>query len=136
MRGFMAFGIFLFFGAAMALLAAVTLLFPGTILDRSWGLNPRGHQQLALIGRPAGLFFLLLCGVLLSAAIGWFRRQRWAWWLAISVIGLQMIGNIGSVAAGQSLSGMVGATIAAALLVYLTRFTPHQFSRSPNVRNS
>lgn len=133
MRGFTAFGIFLFFGAAMALLAAETLLFPGTILDRAWGLNPRGHQQLALIGRPAGFFFLLLCGVLLSAGIGWFRRQRWAWWLAVCVIGLQVAGNIGSVVAGQALRGAVGATIAAVLLFYLVRFAPWGFSRSPNV---
>lgn len=37
--GFLAIGIFLFFGATMASLAATTLLWPGTALDRLWVLN-------------------------------------------------------------------------------------------------
>ncbi len=127
-RGFLAFGIFLLFGSAMALLAAATLLFPGTILDRAWVLNPRGHQQLALIGRPAGVFFLLLCALLLSGGIGWFRKRRWAWWLAIFVIALQLAGNIGSMAAGQVARGVFGATIAAILLIYLLRVAPQAFA--------
>jgi hypothetical protein len=39
-RGFTAIGIFLFFGATMASLAAITLLWRGTALDGVWALNP------------------------------------------------------------------------------------------------
>jgi hypothetical protein len=45
--GFTAIGIFLFFGAIMASLAATTLLWRGTVLDRVWALNPMAYKQLA-----------------------------------------------------------------------------------------
>jgi hypothetical protein len=38
--GFSAIGIFLFFGSITASLAATTLLWRGTALDRLWALNP------------------------------------------------------------------------------------------------
>ena len=43
--GFAAVGIFLFFGATMASLAAITLLWRGTSLDRIWSLNPAAYGQ-------------------------------------------------------------------------------------------
>src|SRR5712692_8539447 len=45
--GFTAVGIFLFFGAIMASLAATTLLWRGTALDRLWALNPIAYKQCA-----------------------------------------------------------------------------------------
>jgi len=45
-RGFAAIGVFLFFGAVMASLAATTLLWRGTALDRLWTLNPTAYKQL------------------------------------------------------------------------------------------
>lgn len=43
--GFTAIGIFLFFGAVMASLAATTLLWRGTALNRLWALNPMALPQ-------------------------------------------------------------------------------------------
>jgi hypothetical protein len=37
--------IFLFCGAAMASLAATTLLWRGTALDRLWALNPKARKS-------------------------------------------------------------------------------------------
>ena len=39
-RGLTAFGVFLLWGASMAFLAAVTLTWRGTVLDRVWAINP------------------------------------------------------------------------------------------------
>ncbi|HYX52234.1 MAG TPA: hypothetical protein VE783_02205 [Candidatus Limnocylindrales bacterium] len=128
MRGFQAFGVFLFFGSSMATLAAVTLLLPGTFLDRAWALNPVGHQQLSLVGRSAGLFFGLLASVLATAGIGWFRRRLWAWWIAAIVISLQVAGNIGGIIAGQALRGIFGVTVALLLLIYLLRTKTQAFA--------
>jgi hypothetical protein len=55
--GFTAIGIFLFFGSITASLAATTLLWRGTVLDRLWALNPIAYKQLAIAG--ALLLFLL-----------------------------------------------------------------------------
>jgi hypothetical protein len=59
-------GIFLFFGASMASLAATTLLWRGTLLDRLWTLNPTAYKQLAPLGRIVGIFFLLLGAALIG----------------------------------------------------------------------
>jgi hypothetical protein len=48
--GFTAVGIFLCFGAFMASLAATTLLWRSTALDRLWDLNPIAYKQLAPLG--------------------------------------------------------------------------------------
>jgi len=56
--GFTALGIFFFFGALMASLAATTLLWRGTALDRIWDINPMAYKQLAPLGRTAGILFL------------------------------------------------------------------------------
>jgi hypothetical protein len=53
-RGFTATGIFLFFGAMMASVAATTLLWRGTPLDRLWVLNPMAYKQLAPLDGTLG----------------------------------------------------------------------------------
>jgi hypothetical protein len=58
--GFTAIGIFLFFGAIMASLAATTFLWRGTALDRLWTLNPTAFKRLAPLGRIVGILFLVL----------------------------------------------------------------------------
>jgi hypothetical protein len=120
-KGRSAFGAFLFFGAAMALLAGATLLWPGTRLDLIWRLNMRAYRELAPLGRAIGLPFLLLGVTLGSAGVGWFRRRKWAWWLAVAVIATQVAGNLANIVLGRVVEVAVGGTIAAALLFYLLR---------------
>ena len=84
--GFTAMGIFLFFGSITASLAATTLLWPGTVLDRVWALNPVAYKQLAPLGGTVGLLFLLLGAILATSGIGWFRRRLWGWRLAVVII--------------------------------------------------
>jgi hypothetical protein len=116
---FTAIGVFLFFGATMASLAAATLLLPGTPLDRVWTLNPRAHQQLAPLGRKVGILFLLLAAALVISGVGWFRRRPWGWRLAIVIIGTQVLGDLINLMRGDWLRGGTGAVIAGALLLYL-----------------
>ena len=47
-------GIFWFFGAIMASLAASTLLWRGTALDGIWVLNPTAYKQLTPLGGRLG----------------------------------------------------------------------------------
>src|SRR5271155_4260476 len=83
--GFTAMGIFLFFGALMASLAATTLLWRGTPLDRIWDLNPKAYTQLSPLSGTGGILFLFLGAALTTSAIGWFRRRRWGWRLAVII---------------------------------------------------
>jgi len=107
--GFTAIGIFLFFGAAMASLAAITLLWRGTPLDRVWSLNPTAYAQLTPLGRIVGILFLALSAVLITAGIGWFRRRLWGWRLAVAIIGAQALGDVVNCVRGEWLRGGNGS---------------------------
>jgi hypothetical protein len=117
--GFTAIGIFLFFGAIMASLAATTLLWRGTALDRLWLLNAAAYKQLAPLGRTVGILFLLLGAALTTAGFGWFRRRLWGWRLAVVIIATQFIGDVVNCVRGDLLRGGTGFLIAGALLLFL-----------------
>jgi hypothetical protein len=119
--GFAAIGTFFFFGATMASLAGISLLWHGTSLDRIWSLNPRAYSQLAPLGRIAGILFLLLGVALAAAGIGWFRRRLWAWRLAVAIIATQIVGDVVNCIRGDWLHGGIGVVIAGALLLFLLR---------------
>jgi len=117
--GFTAVGIFLFFAAVMASLAATTLLWRGTVLDRVWALNPTAYKQLAPVGGTVGILFLLLGAALATAGIGWFRRRLWGWRLAVAIITAQVLGDVVNSVRGDWLRGGAGIIIAGALLLFL-----------------
>ena len=117
--GFAAIGVFLFFGATMASLAATTLLLPGTPLDHAWILNPTAYKQLSPLGSKVGILFLLLAVLLVLSGVGWFRRRLWGWRLAVAIIATQVLGDITNLVRGDWLRGGTGFIIASALLLYL-----------------
>lgn len=121
MPGFIAMGSFLFFGAIIASLAAMTLLWRGTALDRLWALNPTAYKQLAPLGRMVGILFLSLSAILITAGIGWFRRRFWGWRLAIAIIATQVLGDVANCVRGDWLRGGTGVVIAGGLLIFLLR---------------
>ena len=117
--GFVAIGVFLFFGATMASLAAITALVPGTILDRAWTLNPAAYKQLSPLRSEIGILFVLLAVVLVVSGVGWFQHRLWGWRLAVAVIATQAIGDIVNLVRSDVLRGGTGVIIAGALLLYL-----------------
>ncbi len=120
-RAFVAIASFFVFGSAMAAYAGVTLLIPGTVLDRLWMLNKAGHALLASLAKPAGVGFFLLSALLGAAAIGWFRRRRWGWFLGTSMVAINAAGDLANLIVGEHLKGAVGAVIAGLLLIYMMR---------------
>jgi hypothetical protein len=116
----------------MATLAAVTLTFPGTPLDRAWKLNPRAYQEMAPRGGLLGPFFFVLAAVLFAAAIGWLKRRRWGWFLTVAIISTQILGDLINAFRGDYLRGLVGFLIASALMLYLVRSrVRHTFRTGP-----
>jgi len=118
-RGLTAFGVFLFWGAAMATLAGVTLVWRGTMLDHVWSLNPRAHSQLGPLGYKAGILMLVVAGALAVAGVGWFNRRHWAWSFAVAIIGTQIAGDFVNLYLGRVIEGAIGVAAAGALLFYL-----------------
>jgi len=120
-KGIIAVGVFLVFAACAASYAAIALLWPGTILDRAWVLNPHAHIRLAPFGQIVGIPFLLLAAALAVAAVGWFRRRFWAWRLTVAIIAVQLLGDSVNLFIGDPLGGSLGLLVASALLFYLFR---------------
>jgi hypothetical protein len=116
---FTAIGAFCYFAMTMALYAGVTLLRPGTALDRLWSLNPIAHQDLLMFRKPAGVMFLLIAAVAATAGLGWFRRRIWGWRLAVLGICTQLLGDLLNLIRGDLLRGGAGLLIAGVLLMYL-----------------
>jgi hypothetical protein len=119
--GLTAMAVFLVFGATMATIAGITLLFPGSFLDPIWRLNPEAGEQLHQLGRGIGIAFLGLGAAMVAAAIGWVKRRFWGWALAVIIIASQVLGDLVNALRGEFLKGAVGVVIAAALLAYLIR---------------
>ena len=124
-RGMIAIGIFLLFGATMACIAGITLVHRGTVLDRMWALNPGAYRELAPFGRTVGIPFLLLAVALAVSGLGWLKRQRWGWQVAVFIIAIQVFGDFVNVVRGHLVQGGAGMAIAGALLYYMLR---------PNIR--
>jgi len=120
-KGMIAFGVFLCIGAAMAALAGVTLIWPGTILGRAWAVHEDAYRQLASHGRAAGILFFGVSAALALAGAGWFKRKRWGWRLATAIIAIQALGDGANGLRGEALSGSIGFVIAGAVLLYLLR---------------
>ncbi len=137
-RGVTALGIFLLFGAVMASLVGMTLVWRGTTLDRLWTLNPRAYKELAPYGKAVGIPFLLLGVTLAVAGMGWFKRRLWGWRLAVGIIAVQVLGDLVNAFMGDLVRGGVGFVIAGALLVYLLRpevRTAFESGNAPSVRS-
>lgn len=118
--GFLPLGIFFFFGSVMAAYAAVTLLKPGTFLDRAWELNPAGHAGLSSMGKAAGVPFLVLATALFLAGMGWFKRKHWGWFLGTGIIASNLIADVIHLLLGDWKS-LAGVAIAGVLLLFMTR---------------
>lgn len=116
-----AIGIFLFFGALMACFAGATLVWRGTFLDHMWELNPRAYEQLGPFGKMVGIPFLFLGYALTTAGVGWFKRRFWGWQMAVLIISVQAAGDLVNAIRGRIFEGLIGVTIAGALLFYLLR---------------
>ncbi|HEY1471571.1 MAG TPA: hypothetical protein VGF61_21210 [Candidatus Acidoferrum sp.] len=114
-------GFFWGFATLAAFLAALTLLFPHSPLDRIWRLNPTAYQQLAHFGRPIGIPFLLLTAALLATCIGWIRGRLWAWRLALVILAAQLSGDLVNLFRGHIIEGAIGVAVSSFLIVYLLR---------------
>jgi hypothetical protein len=114
-------GAFFVFAAAMAGFAAETLLEPGGPLDPVWRIKPAEHAQLLAMGPLVGLGFSALSVVAVIGAVGAFQRRRWGWWVAVLGISANGLADAARGLAGARLEGLIGVTVAGAIVWWLTR---------------
>jgi hypothetical protein len=117
--GITALGIFFLAGALISLTAGLSLLIPNSIIEPMWRVNPRGHQGLMSIGLW-GVALLFAASVSCAAgAIGLWRSARWGHRVAVALISINLLSDVGNSVLGAEPRAVVGVPIAFALLLYL-----------------
>ncbi len=114
-----ALSIFFWAGAFISFIAAVSLLFPGSFLEPLWRLNPRAREGFAEIGAWAILLMGAVSVACAMAAAGLWRGSRWGYWLALTLLAINLIGDIANVLRGTEPRAAVGIPIVIAILVFL-----------------
>ncbi len=118
--GITALGAFFAFGTLASGLSAVSLLSPGGPLEPMWRLNPRAHEGLMLLGLGAPLLLGTVCLGCAASAYGLFRGRRWGYRLAITVLLVNLTGDLVNAALGIELRAVIGVPVVALLLWYLS----------------
>jgi hypothetical protein len=114
-----ALAIFFVFGTTMSGLAAVMLLFPGSLLDTLWKLNPRAHEGFAAMGVWAVLLMTVVCMACATAALGLHRRKLWGYWTALAILGIELAGDVTNAVVAHDWRTLIGLPIGGAMIVYL-----------------
>jgi hypothetical protein len=107
------------FGMVMASLAAIMLLFPGTILDALWRLNPKARDAFAVIGFWAGPLMLVVAAACATAASGLWRCERWGYIAAVSILSINLVGDTLNVVVLHDWRTIIGLPIGGTMIAYL-----------------
>ena len=106
----------------MCALTVALLLFPGSALDSLWRLNPDARVAF----QSLGCWSLVLMGTVgtacLFAAIGLWRAKPWGTWLALTILSINMFGDVTNVFVRHDYRGLIGVPVAGAMIfLMLTR---------------
>lgn len=112
-------GVFLVLSTCILAATVVTLLFPGSVLDRIWDFKRGEYEQMLPYRLWAGIGFLVLGVLMAFAAYGWLRARRWAWWLVQGIFIANALGDVGRIVQGDVAGGLVGVVVVTALLLYV-----------------
>lgn len=103
----------------MCVLTILGLLFPGSILEPMWRLNPDAHTAFQSLGRLSILLMLVVGAACASAAIGLAARRSWGRRIAIGVLAVNLLGETINAVARHDLRTLIGLPIGGALIFYL-----------------
>jgi len=127
--GVTALSFFFAFGALASALAAISLMFPGGILEPVWRINPRGREGLSAMGPPAIVLMAIVCAACAWSALGLWRGMRSAYWLAMTMLAINAVSDV----ANGDPRTLIGLPVAGALIFCMTtkRFRSFFFGALP-----
>jgi len=118
-RGVTALSVFFALGIIPSTATALALASPGAWSVAMWRVKPEAPVQFARLGPLA---IPLMVGVALAcagAAVGLWRRERWGWRLAVTVLGLNLVGDAFNAVVRGDWRTLIGLPIGGAMLAYL-----------------
>ena len=110
----------------MCAITAALLLFPGSALDSIWRLNPEAHAAMQSFEKWSILLMATVGTGCAFAAIGLWRGAIWGTWLAVTILSLNIVGDLFNALARYDYRALIGLPIGGAMILYLIR--PHFYS--------
>src|SRR5262245_49969616 len=92
--------IFFLAGAVICLIAVSALLFPNSLIEPIWRLNPRGHVGFMRMGLWAIILLISVSAACAVAAVGLWRAAKWGHVIAVLLIAINLIGDVVNVVLG------------------------------------
>ena len=90
------------------------------MLEPMWRLNPRAHDAFAGIGTWAPLLLGTVCLACAASAYGFFTGQAWGYWLGITLLVVNLTGDLVNAALGIEPRAVFGLPVVALILWYLS----------------
>ena len=119
---------FFAFGATMCTLTIVLLLLPGTALDSLWRLNPEAHLAFQSVGKWAVLLMFVVGTGCVFAAVGLWRKSLWGIWLALTILSLNIVGDLFNALVRHDYRALIGLPVGGAMIFYLARYKKRRYS--------
>jgi hypothetical protein len=112
---------FFAFGALMCALVLALLLFPGSPLDSVWRLNPEARLAFRSLGNWSLLLMLAVGIACLFAAIGLWRGTVWGTRVALTILSINIIGDIVNALFRHDYRALIGLPVGAIIIFFLVR---------------
>lgn len=109
------------FGAMMCALALALLLFPGSALDSLWRLNPEARLAFQSFGSWSFVLMLTVGTACIFAAVGLWRGTVWGTRLALTILSLNIIGDLANTLLRHDYRALIGLPAGAAMIFFLVR---------------
>ena len=113
------FAAFFAFGAIMCALTVCLLLFPGSVLDSLWRLNPDTRLAFESLGYWSVVLMLMVGTACLFAAIGLWQARPWGTQLAVIILSINILGDLTNVIGRHDYRGLIGVPVAGAMIFLL-----------------
>ena len=117
--GITALSLFFAFGVLVASITALMLLFPGSVLEPLWRLNPGAHEGFATMGTWAVLLMAIVAAACATAATGLWRCARWGYITAVAVLSINLLGDTMNAFIAHDWRTLIGLPIGGAMIIYL-----------------
>jgi uncharacterized membrane protein (DUF2068 family) len=111
--------LFFGFGTLMSAVAALALTLPGKWSEQLWRLNPAARTGFESMGNGAVVLILLVAAACACTAIGLWLGRPWGHRLAVTVLSMNLVGDVSNALIRGDRRTLIGLPIGGAMIAYL-----------------